>query len=476
MRELRSIIGLCSLLALAGVSGAAPLPLLFPLQFGGPVAAGKVGWRYDKDFVSWPGEYWRGADCPPVAADPDTSRTWGSLRLGGKFDPPPQPQYFTSEAVVPLTNAIPAINGAIGYDEWSHALPVIMPYGQDQELFLLLQRTDTMLYVCLAAPSVHQARSGQVAQLYFNRGAEAFQPLGPTHLQLRATVQDPTNTKLEVFTGVSGQWTPQPLDAACAKSRAAGNSAGDGAWSYAVFEFAIPLDQLHDAKGCVLDRLNFMARISVTGGKPLPISEAPERETICWPDARASYAVSTKVSVGDRPDAWGHLRLCEGDIRPGLDVPLLTTPVRVDGQIGIKEWAQGMVTQYRFPGDQYRRLYVARDENALYLAVRTRAARGPRLAETCALYLDPSADGGLRPRADDLMYSLPLSIDACLMEHRVCDAQWGPGAAPGAVAVKGAAYPLSPYESSYEFALPLSLFAQQQAPNLAVEVSYEFPR
>lgn len=477
MRNLRSLTGLCLLLAFAGVGTAATLPLPFPLQFGGPCAAGKIGWRYDQEFVSWPGEYWRGPDCPPIAADPKAPRTWGTLRLGGKFDPPPEPQYFATEAVVPLTADIPAINGGIGYDEWSHALPVIMPFGEEQELFLLLQRSDTVLYVCLAAPSLQHIRARQTAELYFNRDAEGSQTIGPRHLQLRARVQDPTNTALEVLTGAGGQWTPQPQPKGiCVTLRAAGSSAGDGAWAYPVYEFAIPLDQLRDAQGCALDKIQFMARISTTGGKALPVAQAPERETLCWPDARASYAVTTRVSLGERPDDWGHLRLCAEDIRPGLTVPTVATPICVDGQIGIKEWAQGNLTQYRFPGDQYRRLYVARDETNLYLAVRIRVARGARQAETCGIYLDPCADGGLRPRADDLLYTLPLGLETRLEERRSCDGKWVDPVKRGRCLVQGAAYPLSPYESSYEFMLPVSLFAQQQAPNLAVEVSYEVPR
>jgi hypothetical protein len=237
-----------------------------------------------------------------------------------------------------------------------------------------------------------------------------------------------------------------------------------------------PLDQLRDEKGCAIEQVRFMARISTTGGKTLPLAQTPERESVCWPDYRGSYATTTTVGLGYRPDDWGHLRLCDSDMRSGLDVPVVATPIVVDGQIGIKEWAQANSTLYRFPGDQYRRLYVARDESNLYLAVRVRAARGERLDERCGIYLDPSADGGLRPRTDDLLYTLPLGLEARLEESRACEGTWGAPVANRKCVVKGAAYPLSPYESTYEFRLPVSLFAQQQAPNLAVEVSYEFPR
>ena len=46
----------------SGLSTAAPLPLLWPLEGLG----GRVGWRYERGFTSWPGPYWRGP--APVCA------------------------------------------------------------------------------------------------------------------------------------------------------------------------------------------------------------------------------------------------------------------------------------------------------------------------------------------------------------------------------------------------------------------------
>jgi hypothetical protein len=380
--------------------------------------------------------------------------------------------------VVPLTDDAPTPNGAIGHEEWSQASTVVMPYGEDQELFLLLQRSETTLYVCLAAPSLPYARAGQVAELYFDREAEVEQPLGPKQLQLRATIGDASHTTIEALVGERGAWVSQPAPKKTPNWRAAGSSAGDGAWSYPVFEFAIPLDQLGGQQGTLPGQLGFMARLQNSGhGGPLAVAAPPARDALYWPDARASYGQAGRVGLDQRPDDWGHLQLDAADPLPGLLVPLATKPIRTDGQIGLKEWAQGACVEYRLAGDQYRRLYVARDAVNVYLAVRVRTARGARQAESCGVYLDPAADGGLRPRSDDVLYRLPLGVDARVEELRYTEKAWtvvtGRRQLPVA---KAASYPLSVYESTYEFELPLTLFQNPQSLNLAVEVSYELPR
>lgn len=459
-------------LACACASTAAPVPALWPLE----IAGGKIGWRFDREFINWPGEYWRGPDKPPCEADPAAPATWGVMRLGGRFSPPPEPQYGASDIVVPLTAEKPAINGVIGYDEWSQALPVIMPFGDaGEELFLLLQRNDFTLYVCLALPSYPLAQAGQVAELYLNRGSAEGAQVAAQHLLLKATLDSADHTTLRAFTGNQGAWMALPDSKDASTWRAAAGPGGDGAWAYPVFEFAIPLSQL-GSDGCAPEVMGFMARLQIKGhGGKLAAPEIPPLEALYWPQGRTGYGIQNRATLAERPDFWGHLQLGTCDPLSGLVVPQATTPVRVDGQIGIKEWRGASCDQYRFPGDQYRVLKAVRDDSCVYLSVRTRTARAGKVAESLGVYLDPCADGGLRPRSDDLLYRVPLGVENTAEVHRYQGDRW---VSCGPADIKAASYPLNRYESSYEIALPLSLFqknSQTQAPNLAVEVVYELP-
>lgn len=469
----RRSLCLAAALVCASAAFAAPLPVLWPLD----LAEGKIGWRFDRDFISWPGEYWRGPGGPPCAADPAAPTTWGVLHLGGRFDPPQEPQYGAADVVAPLTEENPVVNGVIGYDEWSHALPVIMPYGcEGEELFLLLQRTDYTLYVCIAAPSLPTARAGQLAELYFDRGPTECGQVASQHLLLQATLDDTEHTTLRTFVGNQGNWTAQTCAPCTPALRAAGSPGGDGAWGYPAFEFAIPLSQLGTA-GCAPDKLGLMARLQTCGhGAKLAAPEIPPVEALYWPEGRTGYGIHNRPTLGDRPDAWGHLQLSPCDPQAGFVVPQAAAPIRVDGQIGLKEWQCAAVDRYRFPGDQYRVLRAVRDETNVYLSVRTRTARGGKCGESLGIYLDPCADGGLRPHSDDVLYRVPLGVENAAEVYRYSCDHW---VSSGKADLKAASYPLNQYESSYEIALPLSLFQktndQTQAPNLAVEVAYERP-
>ncbi|MEI6499686.1 MAG: hypothetical protein WCP21_01525 [Armatimonadota bacterium] len=469
MRRWHGILWVALTLAIAGAAVSAPLSVLWPLEG----LSGRIGWRYERGFTSWPGPYWRGPDQPPLEAQVNAPATWGVLRLDGRFATTPQPLTYVAEASVPLTDEQPTINGALGYDEWAQALPVIMPLDDGQELFLLLERSDTMLYLCLAAPSVSGARGGQQAELYLDLGKGDDQTVTPLQRLLQATIQSPTQTALSAFNGEKGVWVPAPTDKLGLGARAMGGSNGDGAWAYPVFEFALPLDQIAD-HGKRLEQIRFMARLQTIGsGKRLPVPQTPAREAVYWPDGRSAYGVSSSASLGLRPDAWVHLQVRPDDPEAGLAVPLASGPVRVDGQIGLKEWKGAACAEYRLPGNQYRLLRVLRDEEHVYVAVRTRLARGLRTDESCGLYLDPDADGGLRPRGDDRLYRMPLGCDLKGQVLHFVGDQWEAIRREPCVA---ASFPLNDYESSYEFALPLALFDKPQAPNLAVEVSYELPR
>ena len=173
--------------------------------------------------------------------------------------------------------------------------------------------------------------------------------------------------------------------------------------------------------------------------------------------------------MGLRPDYWQRLLLQPGDETEGVCVPAATRPIKVDGQIGIKEWADARTAAYSLPGDQWRRLWLARDQDNLYLAVRLHVARGVRQQEACQVYVDPCGDGGLQLRGDDLQVRLPLGPESLPETLRCAGQEW---TASTCGDVKGASYPVSSYESTYELALPLKALGPDLHPNLAVEVVY----
>jgi hypothetical protein len=340
-------------------------------------------------------------------------------------------------------------------------------------LVVLLQRTEHELFVLAAAPWVNAPRLGLTAEVCFDRNPSATATLGPQHLLLKATQAAPEVTSLQAFTGEGGRWRPEPAPAKDAAWRVAGGGDGDGAWRYPVFEFAIPLSRLKSPDR-ELSSLGLFVRLqTLSGGRFLAPPPPSNAEAVFWPDSRTSLGTATKASLALRPDFWGHLRLHEDDPVTGLSVPVAAGPVRVDGQIGLKEWKGAGTAEYRFAGDQWRVLRVQRYDKSLYLAVRVRLSRGERSGESCGVYLDPLADGGLRPRNDDMLYSIPLGVETKPVVLRYGAQGW---AAQGEAPCEAAAYPLSPNESCYELALPLSLFTGKQAPNLAVEVTYELPR
>lgn len=465
----------CMAAAHADTLPGAPWTWLSPLD----LACGRVGWRYEQGYTTWPGQYWRGPNRPPCAAELDQPASWGVLRLAGRLEVPPT-LTDVAEAVAPQTAEQPAIDGVVGYEEWRNAALVATRLDEGQEIFLLLQRSEQTLYVCAAMPAVLSARAGQTVELAFGRAGTEGGQLCPSHLLLRATLDSPQHTSLAAFTGNQGVWQPEPPDREEPSLRACASSRGDAAWSYPVFEFALPLSRLRPPDASP-EALGFLVRLQTfSRGRELPVTGVPSREAIYWPDSRTTYGASGTTPLGERPDFWGRLRLSPDEPQGGLEVPVATKPVRIDGQLGLKEWQTAHSVRYDFPGGQWRLLQVRRDEQCVYLGVRACAARGLRRGESCSVYLDVAGDGGLRPRSDDIQYRLPLAPEACpeLLQYR--GGLWVGGTTTD---VKAAAYPFSDYESCYEFALPVSLFGStagsgggfatpRQRATLAVEISY----
>ncbi|MEN6642771.1 MAG: hypothetical protein ABFE08_10020 [Armatimonadia bacterium] len=466
------LITLLVLCCWAGAASALPLGALWPWE----AATHATGWRFRQDFISWPGDYWRGPSAPPTIGDPNDHTTWGTLRLGGKFDPPPPVVADAHEVIAPLFEGIPIINGAIGYDEWSGAAQIVQRQGEGEELVLLAEHTDYALYVAVALPSLRTLRQGQAAELYLDLEPDRAGALNPQQLKLRAIANRSGNATLEAYSGGDGRWSREPvkqlkaLTAESSQWRAQVATAGDGAWQYVVAEFAIPYRDLFGAN-CPPEKLGIMARMqSEAGGKRVVTAIGPRREAVYWPDSRNEYDAATDAPLSIRPDSWGALILSATDPRYGLPIPCAKQKVKVDGQLGVKEWKDASRAEYVFPGDQWRVMLTQQDDSHVYFAVRMRAARGSRLNETCGLYLDPCGDGGLRPRSDDVMYRLPLGVATAVEALSYQDSKWRP---VSCVELQGASYPLNAYESCYEFAVPRAVMKGPQPPNLAVEVSYE---
>ena len=461
------------LLACTGAALAAPLPARWSLD----LITQEPGWRFRAEYAFWPGLYWRGPDQPPVAARPDDPATWGLLRLGGALADPPPALSAATDLTAPWVEERPVLDGVLSADEWAGAAQAVERLDRGEAWGVSAQHTGDTLYVCVACPSSLTVREGQVAELYLAPADGDGLPgrSGARQLRLRADrEQRPT---LQSFTLGNGQWTPEPVAKGEAPAwRGAVTGRGDGAWAFAVYEFAVPLtDGVSPVPGQTpATQFRFMARLqNLNHGDGVGEARSTGPESVIWPDNRSSWTSAARAPVGLRPDYWQRLLLQPGDLTEGLGVPVTTRPMKMDGQIGIKEWADARLAVYRLPGDQWRRLWLVRDQDNLYVAVRLCAARGLRQQEACQVYLDPCGDGGLQPRGDDLQVRLPLGVDSAAQTLR-CDGQgWQPAPVTG---VQGAAYPVSSYESTYELALPLSSLGPERRPHLAVEVVYGLPQ
>lgn len=458
-----------SLLALLLTAAAAPVAAQPLVAVGLPVLPAQVAQLFKQEYAAWPGPYWRGPDRPPVEADPDDPCSWGLLRLGGLFEPAPAPLAATTEFVAPLAEDRPRIDGLLGWEEWSQAGSAVEFTGEGGKWVILAQHTPDTLYICLASPSV-PAREGQAAELYF--APVTGEPPAPTGALwgLRARAGQQGRAVLETSVGKQGLWTDRARQQSEATGvRAAASSAGDGAWAFAVYEFAIPLSHCA-AGGGPVEQLALMARLQTVGRGPIAGRiHNLDPEVIAWPDHRSSYVTTSPELTGLRPDYWQRVLLRPDDLEEGVWVPPVTRPVRVDGQIGIKEWAEARFDEYVLPGDQWRRLWLARDEENLYIALRVHLARGLRRDETCRVSIDPCADGGLWPRGDDLQYRAPLGVETTSETLRYQGGEW---VVCGSGEIAAASVPLNSYESTYELAVPLASLGPDLRPKIAVEVVY----
>lgn len=453
-------------LLIAAVTPAAASPLKAGLPLVAPVQATAA---FRQEYAVWPGPYWRGPDRPPVEVTPDDPCSWGVLRLGGVYEPGPAPQAATAEIVAPLTEGRPRVDGLLGWEEWSKAGSAVEFLDEGAKWIILAQYTQDTLYVCVASPSF-PAREGQVAELYF--AAATGDPLTATGpLQAwRARAGQEGRAVPESSVGRDGLWTVRTRQQNEATGvRAAAGSAGDGAWSFAVYEFAIPLAECA-AEGVPVEQLALMARLQTVGRGPIAGRvHNLDPEFVSWPDHRTSYVSTSLELTGLRPDYWQPILLRPEDCEEGVCVPVATRPVRVDGQIGVKEWADAFFSEYVLPGDQWRRLWLARDDENLYIALRVHLARSLRLDENCRVSIDPCADGGLRPRGDDLQYRVPLGVETASETLRYQGDEW---VACGSGEIAAASVPLSSYESTYELAVPLSSLGPDLRPKIAIEVVY----
>jgi hypothetical protein len=455
-------LGLMLVLVAAVGAVAAPLPTRWSLD----LACQELGWRFRQEFAVWPGLYWRGPEQPPVAARPEDPATWGTLRLGGPAEGTPVAEMAVTDMVAPLVADRPLLDGLLGDDEWAGAARVVEPIAPGEAWLVYTQHTADTLYVCVACPSALVVREGQAAEVYL---APASGEATPARL-LRLRPEGDQRSALQTFTLKGGQWAPErPAEEGAAVARGAVSGRGDGAWGFAVYEFAVPLAGAEAGQ-----QWRFMARLQVVAhGDAVGDLRNRDPESVVWPDHRTSCTSGGGTPIGLRPNGWAALALQGEGTSDRVAVPPAKRPVRGDGQIGLKEWAETLVATYALPGDEWRRVWLARDEQNLYVAVRLRAARGLRRDESCRVYVDPCGDGGLQPRGDDWQVRLPLGVDNMPQILRPVGAAWQPA---DALDVKSASYPISTYESTYEFALPLGSLGPDRQPHIAVEVTYGLPQ
>jgi hypothetical protein len=453
------------LICMCGAALAAPLPLFWPLD----VATRELGWRFQREFAVWPGPVVRGPGQPAGAADANVPATWGVLHLSGdSSDKAPEPRTAAWEITAPLVDNRPDLDGKIGWQEWEGAGRVIEPLDDSAEWMLLARRDDTTLFVCLAAPSIFAAHRGQVAEIYLAPAEASPLPLSAAVRVFRLQPDEVGQARLGTLQGDRGHWREvdnSPHTPVTWRGDAAGG--GDGAWAYAVFEFAIPLAALAQ-EGVVPERLLCMARLQVEAhGGAVASPENHNPESVVWPDGRTGYNNATIAAL--RPASWPRLALGPAGEPDDLQVPRATQPIRVDGELSAEEWQGAWSANYALSPGQWRRVMLARDGENLYVAVRLHVARGVRKGEICRVYVDPRGDGGLTPGSDDLMYRVTLGSKDRPETFRYKLQEWRQTASGDITAAGGR---ISGRESCYELALPLQLFGPTPAPRMAVEVSY----
>lgn len=444
------------------------LPLSAAL--GSPL--GEPGWRFrsgsESHHLTWPlpssSPLGPGAAARPHPADPST---WGTLTLAGSAELDREVQIGGAKLSALPSDARPVLDGQLGAGEWAQARQIVCPFGVGEALVVLAQYDDYFLYLCLAVPS-RPGRVGQHAELCFEIPRRSATQLGAEHLCLRLVATGKGVARQLTLAGSAGAFQPAPASFPVTWRGGAGGR-GDGAWGYAVFEFAVPFDYLGARQDALGLPLGFLARVQGSGGKSL--SPLAPTETLWWPNERSSAGHVLQTPLSLRPDFWGRLKWETTTAGEGLLAPQTNTQLSLDGELSDAEWGRAARSLYVLPGNQWRLLMAQRDDQNLQLGVAVNLARGERRSETCTLYFDPRGDGGLRPRPDDLAFRLQPDGSEKLTLLRYVQGRWTPS---GESLARGVGVAISSHESAYELTIPLQLLPDLAAtPRLAVEVSYE---
>lgn len=450
--------------------------IIIALLCTGLAATAGPGWRYRAPHTAWPPNEWTGVE-PETGTDPLDPRSWGTLRFAESCRDEFAPCGGFSEFTAPLARQRVILDGQLISGEWEDAAEFILHPGAGHGLSLYLKHDGSMLYVAAALTSTMVWQRGQYAQLMFEVPQTAADEPGPQHRLFRLTAHDHNETRRSVAAGRAGAWEPPPLRQEAGESRFTGSAGlgGDAGWRYLVFEFAVPLEEIGGAPGHLPPLLGFAVTVRREGTGPRIAGGIPAgRDTIAWPWLRTDQSRHGVLPMSHRPDWWQ--AVFPGTPPPGFEglaLPLVESPVTVDGRHDDAEWADAAALHYPIAGEQFMTLRLQADERHLYAAVTLRVARGMRADEQCSFYFDPTGEGGLRPREGHVGMRLHAGREdghqAELLQFR--DGDWQPLRGQR---MQGAALQVDPYTTTYEIAVPWPRIraCRTAIPAMAVEVSY----
>lgn len=422
--------------------------------------------------LAWPGEGVLDALLYP-AADPFRPETWALLSFAPEMRGPITGVDEGRELAVPLGRLRVKVDGRVTPDEWCDARTGVWRYGPGSQLAVMLKRVSGQLAVGVAAPAELRVRPGTLLEVGWDSPRSGSQPLETSHRLLRVTLARDGRSHLELLSGCDGEWTPDAGVERVSGLRAALGNGGDGAWAYLAGEVLIPLSRMATGDGALPQSVGLFVRV-LPGlrRRALPMRPSPLRESVFWPDCRSSPAVGNASVLPERPDLWQRVTLDAGR-RTAPVIPQLGAPVKLDGQVRDDEWLGAAESRYELPGGQWRRVCYGQDGGMLYVGVAWCMARGLRGREECRLYLDPLADGGLKPRADDLTVVVSAERPQAASVLQYVAGLWTERPDDGITGVMAQA---DGFESHCEFAVPLPAIAGADGQaGLAVGVSWDTP-
>jgi hypothetical protein len=340
--------------------------------------------------ISWPA----GLSDP---ADTTTTRGWGTAVLGSGAETPSGP---TVQVTPSKTPCLP--EGMVSEDEWdfskanvietscgplmvaghvcgeSLTIVVVMP-----AVVRIADRTEVMV---LVAPMKNVAGGVPSAARAFLLG---YEPRRET-------------TTIQMGTPVGAGWgwqSVEPMDEESAPVRAGLSMRGDDAWSFLVAEYSVPFSTV----GVKAGETKTLALALAAFVRGLPRHQATE-DMLYWPAGHAPATAVDETIICKHPDGWAALRLGGKRVhREEIGVPEIQTQPNIDAKVDEDEWKGAAQFGCDFLGIGHVKLRAGLSGKSLWLAAVCDLPRKGIKDPSLEILLDPSGDGGLLPRPDDVL-------------------------------------------------------------------------